>query len=151
MAIAYSAPEPLPPKQILQQWLGVAKYLSRTGQGVTRSQLQQKLGLGDRTLQIGLQSLTQLGFSVTPQAPFLTQDRGQPVEQQVHIGRSDPSQPLPDGREPKAAAAIAFFLEALREEQFNRRYFAEMPLSAIQQAIEGWRWSEANTAAGQYH
>ncbi len=64
LAIAYTLPPPVPPLQIWEQLIGIAKYLSRTSKPVTRQQLGQKLGISDTSLQLGLKTLTHLGFKV---------------------------------------------------------------------------------------
>ncbi|MGH2416427.1 MAG: DHHA1 domain-containing protein, partial [Microcystaceae cyanobacterium] len=63
LALAYPPPNQQPPQQIWQQLIGITKYLSRTGKTIMKEQLQEKLGLGDRTLSLGLQSLINLGFN----------------------------------------------------------------------------------------
>ena len=65
LAIAYSFPEPLPPSKIWERLVGIAKYLSRTGKTATLEQLHEKLGLSDRALQLGLQSLCAIGFEMS--------------------------------------------------------------------------------------
>jgi putative exonuclease, RecJ-like len=60
LAIAYTLPPPVPPLQIWEQLIGIAKYLSRTSKPVTRQQLGQKLGISDTSLQLGLKTLTHL-------------------------------------------------------------------------------------------
>jgi hypothetical protein len=52
------------PREIWQQLVGIAKFLSRTGQSATLAQLQEKLDLSDRTLHLGLNALSHLGFQV---------------------------------------------------------------------------------------
>lgn len=55
-----------------QAWLtliGIAKYLSRTGKPRPRQVIQEKLGIGDRPLEIGLERLRHLGFSVHYPSP----------------------------------------------------------------------------------
>lgn len=53
LAIAWSKAEPQPPEQIWLTLVGIAKYLSRTNQLVTRVKLLQKLGIGDQSLHMG--------------------------------------------------------------------------------------------------
>ncbi len=118
LAIAWSEPQPVPPKQIWLSLLGIAKYLSRTDQTVTRVQLHQKLGIGDQALYLGFQALTHLGFKVS------FQDRSFSIS----------STPLvkPTVLDSDCLQAIEKFLAAVREEQFQRQYFYEVPLSTIQ-------------------
>lgn len=117
LAIAYSAPNFAPPHTIWQQLIGIAKYLSRTGQSATRNQLQEKLGIGDRPLQLGFKILRHLGFSVTYN------------DHQFQFEWT----PTPDhaALEAEVSEAIEQFLEAIREEQFRRQYFYQVPLSTL--------------------
>jgi single-stranded-DNA-specific exonuclease len=123
LAIAYPPPEPVPPSQIWLQLLGIAKYLSRTGQEATYTQLHQKLGISDRTLQLGLEAISHLGFHVK-QLDWMVQITWHSQEDAAH---SD----LGNGQLPKAETAIEQFIAAVQEEQFRQRYFYEIPLSTI--------------------
>ncbi len=114
LAIAWSKPNQQPPNQIWLTLVGIAKYLSRTNQPVTRVQLLEKLGIRDQTLFLGLKALKYLGFTVKLQDSYL----------QISWDATNNS-------ENHAHAAISQFLAAIQEEQFQRQYFAEVPLSTI--------------------
>jgi single-stranded-DNA-specific exonuclease len=114
LAIAYPPPEPLPPLEIWQQLVGIAKYLSRTGKSATLTQLQQKLELQPYTIAIGIQSLVDLGFQIEFQG-----DRCFTV---IYASQSYES--------PRSSTYR--FLAAVQEEQFLYKYFALVPLSIIQ-------------------
>ncbi|PLZ94509.1 single-stranded-DNA-specific exonuclease RecJ [Fischerella thermalis] len=114
LAIAWSKTEHQPPEQIWLTLVGIAKYLSRTNQLVTRVQLLQKLGIGDQSLLMGLRALKYLGFTIQ------RQDRYLQINQQ------------PNTESVLAETAVNKFLAAVREEQFQRQYFAEVPISTIQ-------------------
>ncbi|MBD2354354.1 single-stranded-DNA-specific exonuclease RecJ [Tolypothrix sp. FACHB-123] len=119
LAIAWSKPNQQSPNKIWLTLVGIAKYLSRTNQLVTRVQLLEKLGIGDQTLLLGLKALKYLGFTVQ------RQDRYLHISQEVkNTANGGTPTTQPD-------AAIAKFLAAVREEQFQRAYFAEVPLSTI--------------------
>ncbi|KAB8317489.1 single-stranded-DNA-specific exonuclease RecJ [Tolypothrix campylonemoides VB511288] len=113
LALAWSKPDPKPPEQIWLTLVGIAKYLSRTNQTVTRVQLLEKLGISDQTLLLGLRGLKYLGFKISRQDRML-------VFTQHSI------------LEPMAEAAVEKFLAAVREEQFQQQYFADVPLSTIE-------------------
>ncbi|MDF5713028.1 MAG: single-stranded-DNA-specific exonuclease RecJ [Rhizonema sp. NSF051] len=114
LAIAWSKPNQESPEQIWLTLVGIAKYLSRTNQPVTRIQILEKLGIKDQTLHLGFKALKLLGLSVKTQERYLlfTQNSS--------------------GEQTRQETAIAQFLAAIREEQFQREYFAEVPLSTIQ-------------------
>ncbi|MDZ8187145.1 MAG: single-stranded-DNA-specific exonuclease RecJ [Nostoc sp. ChiSLP02] len=114
LAIAWSKPNHQPPKQIWQTLVGVAKYLSRTNQPVTRVKLLDKLGISDRTLFLGIKALKYYGFTVT------REDRNLQITW-------NPNNVF----ETKGDAAVREFLAAVSEEQFQQNYFAEVPLSTI--------------------
>jgi single-stranded-DNA-specific exonuclease len=118
LAIAWNAPQLTPPSQIWQQLVGIAKYLNRTGQAVTRVQLCQKLGISDQLLLLGFQALSDLGFQVTFQDRYFQISSTESVKSVV----SDVSY----------LQAIEKFLLAVREEQFQRQYFDRVSLSTIQ-------------------
>ncbi|WP_375477211.1 DHHA1 domain-containing protein, partial [uncultured Nostoc sp.] len=114
LAIAWSKPKHQPPNQIWLTLVGIAKYLSRTNQLVTRRQLLEKIGISDQTLLVGIKALKYLGFTVQRQDRSL----------QITWHPSDSAENLAD-------EAVARFLAAIREEQFQQQYFAEVPLSTI--------------------
>ncbi len=114
LALAWNKPKNKPPEQIWLTLVGLAKYLSRTHQPVTRIQLLDKLGIGDHALLLGLRGLKHLGFRMT------RQDRALIFTQHSNIEST------------LAEAAIGQFLVAVREEQFQQQYFADVPLSTIE-------------------
>ncbi|MDF5726845.1 MAG: single-stranded-DNA-specific exonuclease RecJ [Rhizonema sp. PD38] len=114
LAIAWSKPNQESPEQIWLTLVGIAKYLSRTNQPVTRVQILEKLRIKDQTLHLGFKALKLLGLSVKTQERYLLFTQNSICEQTL------------------VETAIAQFLAAIREEQFQREYFAEVPLSTIQ-------------------
>jgi single-stranded-DNA-specific exonuclease len=118
LVLAWKEPQLVPPSQIWQHLVGIAKYLSRTSQTVTRLQLHQKLYISDQSLQLGFQALTLLGFKVS------FQDRSFKISATPVVE--------PTVSETTCLQAIEKFLAAVREEQFQRQYFYEVPLSTIQ-------------------
>ena len=128
LALAYTLPPAVPPQQIWQQLIGIAKYLSRTNKPVTRQQLSQKLGIGDTSLQLGFATLKHLGFQVN------YRDRAFHITRQAETGDKGDRflKPLSSGPSSQLARSAAQFLAAVCEEQFRRKYFCEVPLSTIQ-------------------
>ncbi len=114
LAIAWSKPNFHPPSQIWLTLVGIAKYLSRTNHTVTRVQLLKKLGIRDQTLFLGFKALKYLGFTVKLQDHDL----------RINHDPKNVSVTLAD-------TAATKFLAAISEEQFQRQYFAEVPLSTI--------------------
>ncbi len=114
LALSYSPPQSLSPETVWQQFVGMAKYLSRTEETVSRHRLCQRLNISDRTLQQGLNALKTVGFEVAE------------TDSQLYLRYCAPPGDL-DGRE----RAIANFFAAVREEEFRRQYFARVPLSTL--------------------
>ncbi|WOD41080.1 single-stranded-DNA-specific exonuclease RecJ [Nodosilinea sp. E11] len=105
------------PLDLWQELVGIAKYLARTATVVTRVQLMQRLRLSPTSLSLGLAALAAVGFEIVDDLETLAiQPAPDPIE-------SDSVSPDP--------AAVRRFLDALQEEQFRRRYFAQVPVSAL--------------------
>lgn len=119
LAIAYPPPVVRSPQEIWEQLIGLAKYLSRTGKSVTRSQLRQKLEMGEQVLEVSLNSLKDLGFAFTATADLYAQWR-----------LADQEKAIPE----REQQAKTLFIAAVQEEQFHRQYFYEVPLVTIQSA-----------------
>jgi single-stranded-DNA-specific exonuclease len=65
LALVYPRPEQINGAIAWQTLVGIAKYLSRTGKEIKRSQLIAKLGVDDQdVLQIGFEELQQYGYAV---------------------------------------------------------------------------------------
>jgi single-stranded-DNA-specific exonuclease len=65
LALVYPRPEQINGAIAWQTLVGIAKYLSRTGKEIKRSQLIAKLGIDDQdVLQIGFEELEKYGYAV---------------------------------------------------------------------------------------
>ncbi|MDA0867136.1 MAG: single-stranded-DNA-specific exonuclease RecJ [Cyanobacteria bacterium] len=118
LTLAYGSPVDLSPASKWQELVGVAKYLSRTGEITTRDRWCQRLGISDRTLAIGLASLETLGF--------------QGVQDEAGLGIvGQPPSPSPENYQ----AIAQPFLAAIQEEQFRRRYFYTAPPQVLAQGL----------------
>jgi single-stranded-DNA-specific exonuclease len=113
LALAYPPPQPIEPQEIWQELVGIAKYLSRIGKRVTPSQLQEKLGLSDRTLNLGLKALSELGFTCQKNNEFIKIEYCSKMSSEIE-------------------QVTSLFLDGVREEQFQRQYFYQIPLSTLQ-------------------
>lgn len=120
LAIAYAPPAIEPAPAIWQRLAGLAKYLSRTGAPISRTTLLSKLGIGDRTLQVGFQTLQAHGFEITSS------------EQGFEFRWPATSLPTPQDSPIAIQHAIQQFLTAIQEEQFRRQYFVTVPFEFIQ-------------------
>ncbi|PSB29987.1 single-stranded-DNA-specific exonuclease RecJ [Chlorogloea sp. CCALA 695] len=116
LAIAFSAPNSVSPRQVWLNLVGIAKYLSRTEQSVTRIQLMEKLGISDLLLRLGFTALKCLGFKVSFQNGAFKISL---LQLESTIADTENLQ------------TIEQFIAAVREEQFQRQYFYKVPLSTI--------------------
>ncbi len=116
LAIAYSQPPIVPSIEIWQKLLGITKYLSRTGQPVTRYQLLEKLGTSDAILKLGFKALQYFGFNVK------YKDRN------FYIIQNQTKNQKPE----TLSQIVGKFLAAVSEEQFRQKYFCEVPLKTIE-------------------
>jgi single-stranded-DNA-specific exonuclease len=116
IAIAYSLPSEKSPEETWQKLMGIAKYLRGREKSVTREKLQEKLGVSDITLEIGLECLKLIGFDITAQGEELLIADG---EMRVSLSEG-------------ISHSLEKFCDAIREENFRHRYFCQVPLSTIE-------------------
>lgn len=116
ITIAYSLPSEKSPEETWQKLMGIAKYISRREKRVTRQKLQQKLGVSDITLEIGLECLKLIGFNITAQGEELGIADGE-----MRVSLSE-----------KIYHSLEKFCDAIREENFRHHYFCQVPLSTIE-------------------
>jgi single-stranded-DNA-specific exonuclease len=118
-AIAYSPPDPVDPDRVWVQLVGMAKYLARVEKSVTRQKLCKKLAIGDRVLELGFEALKALGFKIAPIQRSWQFSFDASLQDEARLDRN-----------------VSQFLEAVREEQFARQYFAQIPVETLEAAIE---------------
>lgn len=116
LVLAYSSPENLNSQQVWQQLVGIAKYVSRTQESVTKQQLTEKLDISDRSLNLGLETLSHVGFT-------LSHKQDQLQFQWLGEVSNDVQQ------------KINQFLEAIEEEQFQRQYFYQIPITILKERL----------------
>jgi single-stranded-DNA-specific exonuclease len=117
LTLNHSLTEPVSPEETWQTLVGIAKYLSRTGKNVTKTQLEEKLSLSDRTLELGIKALARSGFVCQYQNKSWYFSHSSQISSEAQNARTT-------------------FLEALKEEQFQRQYFSQVPLSILYEQIE---------------
>ncbi len=105
------------PQELWHQLIGIAKYLSRTQKGITRTQIQTKLNLGKTSLDCGLKALTLSGFNyqLTGNLYYFEYQ-----EKKLHA---------------ELQSAINSFFLAVKEERFQQQYFYRVPLETIYQQL----------------
>jgi single-stranded-DNA-specific exonuclease len=118
LALAYRCNNDITATEIWQQLVGMAKYLSRTQKIVSEAELLEKLPISNhRLLQVGLQTLIQMGWQVLPK-PTGIQIAGDGT---LHTTNSEKMQPLQ---------------EAIAEIQFRQQYFQTVPVATVQATLQ---------------
>jgi len=117
LVLAYTSEGLADARQVWQQLIGIAKYLTRTQKSVTKLQIQAKLNIGDLTFVLGLKALSAAGFQYRLQQDLYQFDFVEPNKS------SNLSQP------------VESFLLAVREENFQQQYFYTVPLPVISQQL----------------
>ena len=121
LALAYPAPTPQTAVAVLEQLLGITKFLARTGQSVTIHQLQKQLGISDRALRYGRDGLEAIGLELIIA----------PDQQQLRVkskgNRSNPLlTDLPEIRD---------FLAVVAEEIFTLQYFWQVSTQTLHSVL----------------
>jgi single-stranded-DNA-specific exonuclease len=114
LAMAFGSPVAPDVPGLWMRWVGLAKYLSRTGEVASRSTLLQKLGIGDRALQQGFRSISQVGFRVSNSVDGFQFSGDGLMYGEHHLD------------------AMAAWAIALQEEYFMASYFARVPLEVLE-------------------
>ncbi|NEQ55126.1 MAG: single-stranded-DNA-specific exonuclease RecJ, partial [Leptolyngbya sp. SIO3F4] len=129
LVLAYESPEPVAPVEVWKQLVGIAKYLTRTESSVTVAELMAKLGLGEASLRFGLTALRCLGFrdGTSREAPQL----GAPSAV-ITLIYDESFAAIPEQQQ----TSVRLFLSSLQEEQFQRRYFSDVPVSVAQKVMK---------------
>lgn len=120
LILAYEAKPEISPREIWEKLIGIAKYLSRTGESVTRKKLHKMLTIGDPTLMWGFESLRQLGFKIEHH------------NRAFYMSQTGTLETTEAEKLAKLSDFIDKFFAAIQEERFRRQYFCEVPLSTIQ-------------------
>ncbi|MEM6254302.1 MAG: single-stranded-DNA-specific exonuclease RecJ [Cyanobacteria bacterium P01_D01_bin.156] len=121
LVLAYEPPEVQTPMEVWKQLVGIAKYVARTGKTVMMAELMAKLNVGEASLRIGLAALESLGFrdgTESSQAVMFTYEASLAADME------------------QQQASLRSFLASLKEEQFQRQYFSNVPVSVAQQVIQ---------------
>jgi len=122
LALAWSTNNFQPPEEIWFTLVGIAKYLCRTNQAATRIQILEKLSISNQSLHLGFQALKALGYTIKSEDNYLIFSH----EPDINCTQ-------------KATAAVEKFIAAIREEEFQKRYFEKVPLSMINYQLIGSR------------
>jgi single-stranded-DNA-specific exonuclease len=123
LALDYQSTNLASSREILQQLIGIAKYLTNTSQEVEFDRLKSKLKIGDRSVRLGLDALVEIGFQISLQ------------QETNSIRISSSHQQQPPNVDIYALITVHKFFAAIEEEQFNRNYFLQVPVYAIESSL----------------
>jgi single-stranded-DNA-specific exonuclease len=121
VVLAYDANNIPQPQEICQELIEIADHLSYTGTSISRQQLCQELGISDRALEIGLNTLPSIGFQVSYNREASELETGITFRRIADKKATTTANYFP----------IDYFIAALQEEQFYRQYFCQVPVSMI--------------------
>ncbi|MCM1984710.1 single-stranded-DNA-specific exonuclease RecJ [Lyngbya confervoides] len=114
LVLTYGPPVLASEFDVWRQWVGMAKYLARTGKPMARSRLAQELEISGAMLIQGLRALAPLGI----------------IGQGEEILTLAPSARDSHGTEHNPA--LQSFLRGVREIRFQQRYFQEVSVAVLQ-------------------
>ncbi len=119
LALDYRSTNLATNREILEQLVGIAKYLATTSTAVELGRIISKLNIRDRSLRLGLDVLTEIGFQVSLNIDTNILIIG---AVQQHNSREVDIYNL---------ATVKKFFAAIEEERFKRNYFMQVPTYSI--------------------
>ena len=125
LALNYQATNLVTSREILQQLVGVAKYLAHNGENIELERLKLKMGIGDRALRLGLNALVEIGFQISVENQTSLVTIGLLQHQNFHEV------------DLYSLVTVQKFFAAIEEEKFNRNYFLQVPVYAIESSLSG--------------
>ncbi len=161
LVLAYDRPYPRSPQILVQQLIGLAKYLDRTQSWARVSAIQAQLDLPDSCLVPAWRALAVCGFGLAfreglsgepevrvewekeaiggaaDRADHAAADRADHATVDIadhaaaYIAKSGPKPPEAE----VVAAAFQDFVEALEEDQFQRAYFTDVSVETMQRIL----------------
>jgi single-stranded-DNA-specific exonuclease len=111
-------------REILQQLIGIAKYVSETHLSPNLERLSSKLNISDRSIKLGLDALIEIGFTISLQHETNIL--------KIELARQHNLQEV----DLYSLITVQKFFAAIEEEQFNRNYFLQVPIYAIESSLK---------------
>ncbi len=125
LALNYQNTDLVTSREVFKNLIGIAKYLGQTQESVNLDKLKSHLQIGDRALKLGLDALIDIGFqqSIDKQTNLvsISWDRNSSMCE-VDLYSLD---------------SVRRFLAAIEEEIFQREYFLQVPVYAIESGLIG--------------
>lgn len=116
LALDYQSTNLATSREILQQLIGIAKYLANTSTEVEIDRLKSKLHISDRVLRLGLDALAEIGFQVSLSVELDLVTITLPPQQNSHEVDF------------YALITVQKFFAAIDEERFHRNYLLQVPV-----------------------
>jgi single-stranded-DNA-specific exonuclease len=119
LALDYRSTNLATNREILEQLIGITKYLATTSTAIELERVRSKLNIRDRSLRLGLDILTEIGFQVSLN-----------IDTNILIIGAVQQQ---NSREVDIydLATVKKFFGAIEEERFKRNYFMQVPTYSI--------------------
>ncbi|MEO1593105.1 MAG: single-stranded-DNA-specific exonuclease RecJ, partial [Cyanobacteria bacterium J06632_22] len=127
LVLAYSEPSSTDAGATWTTLIGLAKYLSRTGQTTTLAQLSDRLQVSPTVLNVGLQALRPFGFLVTAVTDGIRVEYASAIPSR-EVSSTEASSTTVE----KQTDAAQTFLRAVQEEQLRHQYFYRVPVDTAQ-------------------
>ncbi|WP_373543008.1 single-stranded-DNA-specific exonuclease RecJ [Chamaesiphon sp.] len=125
LALNYQSTNLATSREILQQLIGMAKYLMTSDTAIELELFRAQLNISDRTSKLGLDALVAIGFVVS----LATDPNRVTISRFQQLNRQE--------SDLYALDAVRQFLAAIEEEQFKRNYFLQVPVYAIESSVVG--------------
>ncbi len=123
VALDYQTTNLATSREIFEQLVGIAKYLSNTKEEIELERLKLKLAISDRTIRLGLDALVEIGFQIS-------------IEPETNLVKIVLTRSQIDGDvDLYSLLTVQKFFAAIEEEQFNRNYFLQVPTYAIESSL----------------
>jgi single-stranded-DNA-specific exonuclease len=122
LVLAYDRPQFPKIEEIWEKVVGVVKYLSRTGNTISKSQLQEELKLSNRSFELAIEALDYLGFgldSIDENCNFYWFENNDDL---LNNNKNYPER-------------VERFLDSVAEEQFQTEYFYQIDLKIIEKVL----------------
>jgi single-stranded-DNA-specific exonuclease len=122
LALDYQTTNLTTSQEILQQLVGIAKYLATTSEEIKFNRLKSKLEISDRVLRLGLDVLVEIGFGIS-------------LQQETDLLKINSAQPNAPAVDLYSLSTVQQFFAAIKAEQFKHNYFLQVPASAIEAGL----------------
>ncbi|MEM1425544.1 MAG: DHHA1 domain-containing protein, partial [Cyanobacteria bacterium P01_H01_bin.130] len=124
-------------QDIYRRFVGIAKYLGRSGEGIYRTQLQTKLGFTPALMSLGIGLLKQQGMAVTYEQDS---DYLKIVYEAEPIASAGLSSEDPEDSD----RAARLLIDAIQEHIFQQNYFSRIPVQIIRSLDSSLMETEAS-------